>query len=100
MGFQGTGGGKSTVTRRTFIYRPATASVSASVPSPVRLQTAKVYQFPARVPAPAEAYRTDTNIHDSKQWAHPAVLLEIAAATLAFAFWVVWRLRHAFSASH
>lgn len=99
LDFQGTGG-KNTVTRRTFIYRPATASVSASVPPPARRQTAKIYQFPVRVPARAAAYGTDAKIDHPEQWARQGAMIEIGAAVLAFTFWLMWRLRHAFSPSH
>jgi hypothetical protein len=99
MGFQGTGG-KNTVTRRTFIYRPATASASASVPSLAPRQTAKIYQFPAQVPARAAAYRSDAKIDHPERWANRGVMIEIGAAVLAFTFWLMWRLRYAFSPSH
>jgi len=88
--FQGTGG-KMTVTRHIAKISLAEGIARGSSGAGFTGKSAKVYPFPP----PVAVYTGDLRMDEARAGemdSHPAVIIEIAAAVLAFAFWLVWRL--------
>jgi hypothetical protein len=94
-------GGKTTVNERILkIALAEMAVVPSAGDSKIRkASSAKVYQFPPRATAhPATRQLGDVKMADADaEFAHPSLIVEIAAAVLAFGAWLVWRLTQAFS---
>jgi hypothetical protein len=79
------------------IYRAVQdAGTPVSPAAKERSQGARLYQFPYReVSYPADVRMDDPN----EEFAHPSLIVEIAAAAMAFVFWLGWRATHPSPAS-
>jgi len=85
-----------TVTRRIAKIAQSEGGVRSSAGAGQSTKPAKVYHFPP----PVAVYTADLKFDDARageMGTHPALILELAAAVLAFAFWMGWRLTQLFA---
>ena len=79
------------------IYRSVESAATAISPAATaRTQPAKVYQFPYW----AVSYSADVRMDDpNEEFAHRSLMVELAAAAMAFVFWLGWRVTRFSTAS-